>query len=495
MDNDNKVELQTSEELETHKEVQLFLKDELETLGYSKAASYNLETEYAKTRKNRNKTVYIIIMVCFAVVLLLTVSLSEFIKYSNNRIRVNIDTFDDLNLKTLLNSAGQAEDLYKNALKTKELLEAQKKDELDAAEQKRDNDLFTMRSVAKVSSKKALAEKQSLIQEEYEKTIKSIKTKYDKKLAEADEKISVYEAKVHDFDADAVNQAKETEGDLDSQKMLNDLEKENIIKNYETRINELKTQMTLQQREAVKQQREAVEEVRRIYQAKIDLLDPDARSQSKVQDKIILGTGIPKEAKNNPELIINEKFDGKAYTSRFVTPSENFVSSINKSAEALEKLDIVAERFASIPLENSIYHYAPAMQHLAREAAELMAEGQVGMQQEINGLKETIDKKNQQISDLGVYFDKLCAQDKNAVADGIVISCSGKKKFNLYLTKAGQNKIPESGMVRAKFQTGKKVLCQVTVIKEGESFYAITDEGEKPAVLDQISDGSKLYIQ
>ena len=41
MDNDNKInELQ---EAQTHKEVQLFLKDELKTLSYSKAAQYNLE--------------------------------------------------------------------------------------------------------------------------------------------------------------------------------------------------------------------------------------------------------------------------------------------------------------------------------------------------------------------------------------------------------------------------------------------------------------------
>ena len=162
MDNDNKIKAKSL--AGAHEEVQLFLKDELKSLSYSKAAQYNLEQEYARTKKNKNRAVVIIIASCFFAVALLTLGLSLFIRSSNNSITVNIDTFDDLNLRTLLNSAGRAEDLYQNAVRYRDNLITSRDEELTAAEQKRENDLYTLQSVAKVSSKKAIEEKRTAIQ-------------------------------------------------------------------------------------------------------------------------------------------------------------------------------------------------------------------------------------------------------------------------------------------------------------------------------------------
>ena len=151
MDNDNKInELQ---EAQTHKEVQLFLKDELKNLSYSKAAQYNLEEEYARTKQHKNRSVVIILCVCAVVVSFLVVGLTLFITSQNRKIKVNIDTFNDLNLRALLNSAGRTESLYASALQAKEMLVSQRDDELNAADQKRENDLYVLRTVSKVSSK------------------------------------------------------------------------------------------------------------------------------------------------------------------------------------------------------------------------------------------------------------------------------------------------------------------------------------------------------
>ena len=162
MDNDNKInELQ---EAQTHKEVQLFLKDELKNLSYSKAAQYNLEEEYARTKQHKNRSVVIILCVCAVVVSLLVVGLTLFITSQNRKIKVNIDTFNDLNLRALLNSAGRTESLYASALQAKEMLVSQRDDELNAADQKRENDLYVLRTVSKVSSKDAIARKTLQIQ-------------------------------------------------------------------------------------------------------------------------------------------------------------------------------------------------------------------------------------------------------------------------------------------------------------------------------------------
>ena len=157
MDNDNKInELQ---EAQTHKEVQLFLKDELKNLSYSKAAQYNLEEEYARTKQHKNRSVVIILCVCAVVVSLLVVGLTLFITSQNRKIKVNIDTFNDLNLRALLNSAGRTESLYASALQAKEMLVSQRDDELNAADQKRENDLYVLRQFQKFQARMQLPEK------------------------------------------------------------------------------------------------------------------------------------------------------------------------------------------------------------------------------------------------------------------------------------------------------------------------------------------------
>ena len=412
MDNDNKInELQ---EAQTHKEVQLFLKDELKNLSYSKAAQYNLEEEYARTKQHKNRSVVIILCVCAVVVSFLVVGLTLFITSQNRKIKVNIDTFNDLNLRALLNSAGRTESLYSSALQAKEMLVSQRDDELNAADQKRENDLYVLRTVSKVSSKDAIARKNLQIQEEYKKSIKSIREKYEPEIQAADAKIAEIKEKLSGYDSEKLSAAQADEAVLDSQKQLNDIQIRNLEKKYQNRISELKTQMILQQREAVKQQREAVEKVRKTYQAKIDLLDPDARSQSAIQDQIILETGIPKNAVSTAEIQFNSRFEPSDYISQFKSPSEVFSSSVKDAAVYLDGLNTIANRFSTIPLENTIRHYVPAMQRLAFSITTEMAQAQKQMQTQIDGLETEISQKNAQISEFKTLLKKSAFQIKHS---------------------------------------------------------------------------------
>ena len=170
MDYDNKVngleenqenlDSQKNQETQTHREVQLFLKDELKKLRFAKAEQYNLEEEYAKTKKNKDKSVGIILAVSSIIVCLLVVALTTFITSQNHKIAVNIDTFNDLNLRALLNSAGRTESLYANALQSKEILLAKMEDELASAKRKMENDLYVLKSVENVSSRNSILARQ-----------------------------------------------------------------------------------------------------------------------------------------------------------------------------------------------------------------------------------------------------------------------------------------------------------------------------------------------
>lgn len=70
MDNDNKVKKETLSNAQRHKEVLLFLNKELETLKKcSNTEIYNIETEYAKTKKHRSPFTFLLLFAVFFVVI------------------------------------------------------------------------------------------------------------------------------------------------------------------------------------------------------------------------------------------------------------------------------------------------------------------------------------------------------------------------------------------------------------------------------------------
>lgn len=482
MDNANKIE-NTQSEKDTHKSVQLFLGDELKPLEKKDVSAYDLVSEYEKTKKNRDKSVILWIVACFVVVFLLTYGLIFFIKTINNKIAVNINTFNDLNLRALLDSVGRTESLYTTATKKKSDLVAERESDIIQAQQKRDNDLFTLQSVAKVYSKKLYESKKESILSEYKSTVKEIEKSYSPLIAAAEEEIKHYEVQLSSYEKENLEQIKKENKLLDSQQQLNELEKKNLIAKYEAQISDLKLQMGAQQRLAMENQRAAVEEVRRIYQAKIDLLDPDARNQSEVQDSIILNTGIEKSEDNPSNFEFNETFDSSFYTKGFSSISNNFSDSIKKSSEYLQNLNTIASRFSSIPLENTIKHYVPAMQRLAYQITSVMAEGEQGMQKELDSL-------NGYISVLNNYLESLCVS-KNEICNGIVVDCSNKLDIKLFMTKSSDSYFAKKSFVDGQIRDGKKVIADVTIRKDGEYYSAAPKD---PAKVQGFMNGQKIYI-
>lgn len=498
MGNDNKInaaEIEERREAETHREVQLFLGDELKNLSFSKAAQYNLEQEYAKTRKNKNKSVIVILSICVVAVALIVAGLTFFIISQNKKIKVNIDTFNDLNLRALLNSAGQTETLYANAVQAKEELISRRDDELNAAAQKREDDLYVLQSVSKVSTKESVEKRSIEIQEEYKKTVDAINKKYEPEIADADKEISNYQERLSGYDATDLSAAKADEAALDSQKQLNDLQMRSMEMKYQAQIKDLKNLMAQQRQEAVRQQREAVENVRKTYQAKIDLLDPDARSQSVLQDQIILETGIPKTAVSTSAIQFTDRFDGAKYTSDFSSPSEAFTKSVKDASVYLNDLNTIANRFSTIPLENTIRHYVPAMQRLAYHITTEMAEAEQTMQTEIDGLKDTVSQKESQISVLESGFDAICTADKENVADACIVDASNRNSAVLYVTKNGKSKFAQGlASLDAQIREGKRIYCELTVTRNGDSFSASPKPGTKPQNFAYIASGAKIYF-
>ena len=454
MDNANEIaEIQRESDF-THKEVALFLGDELKAQNNEAVVTYDLTEEYAKTAKHKKLFVWILLGLCFFIVGAGTFTTIGLVSNSNHKIKINIDSFDDLNLRSLLSSAGRVKNLYEAAIKNKANLEESLADELNQAEQKRENDLFTLQSVSSVATKDSISERKIKIELDYNTAVQKLHELYDSRIGDAESEVQKYKNQVSSYDAASLD----ADASLDSTKQLHDLEMKNQAERYETKIRELRKQLLEQQRKAAEEQREAVEEVQRIYQAKIDLLDPKAREQSSEQNKIILDAGIKNQTENSTlwQSVENLTFNENNYTS--VLSNSQFAETVRKVEKELSELRTIAYRFKPIPMENSIKDYVPAMMHQSYQIADYLAETGSKMQAELDGFYEITEQNLQ-----------------GSGSDGVILGKNGEKKFVAYVLNASRFKVPEEEgegeeSVPVQILSNGRLAAEGTISKQGGEF-------------------------
>lgn len=297
MDNGNKIEL-------THKEVALFLGDDLKKFNRRTAKPYDLEAEYAKTKKNHQALVWILLAACFVFVGIGTFITVKSVSNSNEKISVNIDTFSDLNLKELLNMVGTSQNSYDEAVRTKENLEAMLQNDLDSATRKRENDNFTLKSISFYTKKSDLEARQKKIDDDYNKAVRAAHQKYDSQISKAEEEIKKYKTQMDGYDSTMVSQAKKAESSIDSQKQLNDMKFKKQTEKNQQQINELRKQLADEQIRAKEEMQNAIDEVQRTYQAQIVFL---MKTHKDFLEKLIAhngGDGIVTDAGNTEKIQI-----------------------------------------------------------------------------------------------------------------------------------------------------------------------------------------------
>ena len=137
MDNDNKINI-------SKPEVVLFIGDKLVPSDLSATNSYDIESEFAKAKANRSYKVIFIIVGIGIFVVLFSILFSKYIKTNNEKMKVSVESFDDLNLRRLLDSVSRIENELSLAVSEKKQIDDAYKESILSAEQVRDADLHTL---------------------------------------------------------------------------------------------------------------------------------------------------------------------------------------------------------------------------------------------------------------------------------------------------------------------------------------------------------------
>lgn len=529
MDNDNKIEMETTSPEQRHKEVLLFLNDELNRLQVSNSQnSYDLEKEYAKTKKNKSPFTFLLLFLSAVVVFFAAWGITSYIDKQNEEITVNLKEFEELNVKELLDSVSKVQNNYNEALKNKTNLVADKEMALKKAEEQKSSDLFLLESLT--LSSKEQTKRKTAIEEEYENTVAAISEQYDQQILLAELELDEYKKQLEEYDAAKVQAAREHEQALDSQRRLQEMEKERISKEYENRIALLQEEMATERKNNTEQLRRAVTEVSNQYLLEIDKLDPTFKNESEITlvEKLLAEIAAEaqleaeKQAAEQEEALESEteeklededkaSFALKAFENEKLLQDETIAQGLTEYNEIYENYTLLREPIEKIPHKHSVPSYLQAIKKLVDNMGGVFAQTSEKLYGEKDELNKNISALTKDINNLNYQIEKIkkenaaekekmekdFADEKaklrsefnqekevlasdyvniyegiltSAKANAVIISAHSPENIRIYVVPQISEKITETGAT-AEIKAEKSIKGKIIPIPEEPGFY------------------------
>lgn len=393
------------DEAEVHQQVDLLLKKELLLIaGDDRSESFSILTEYPKTMKNRVgflwEHMWKRLIICFCVVLAITLILISFVQKANRGLSVQVNEFENLNLTSLLNKVSDIDQKIQNAENEKKSLEAKRAAEIERIE---NNNSLALKQLSAMNIKNPRLRNQRLqeIQDEYNAELASVE-KYNKLIATCNENIRMYTSQRNEFDAGRVQQVEKQKAILNSERFLHEKEKQKIIDDYEGRLEEGRREL----KATLEADRERQE---RIVAQTIEEYDPAVSREQKVQhlmktaseSKVYNGAYI-----NGNSLLLKEG------------SSEAFRKSLENQRTYYDDISYIASLFDLMPhrVNRAVVSYVNSLRNWANLAGNEMAVSSVNEVNRVIAERNRIEYEKQQIIDereKEIEEQKLELEEKN----------------------------------------------------------------------------------
>lgn len=378
---------------EIHKEVRMFLDEELETLHRARAdvQAYNLEKEFSKTSKHKSPLAMILLGICFLVVLSTVVVMSLVIDQKDKGISVEMSVFDDLNLKNLLDTVSKIQDNYDSAVKSRSDLINNRESEFRNAEAKRDQEIFLIKSLKLPASDEK--DRINKINKAYDDSVKSINSQYEPKIKALEAEINDYEEQLKEYDASKIQAAQEQERLINSERRVQELERRKLAQQYEDRIAELEKTIELLRSSSSDDVYNSITTLSSKYQAEINGLDPKLHD-IKAEDLIV-------EAKKNS----SGKFDSKKTVSGI--SDETAVNGFEQFQKDYDSYSYLLNAVSALPQKNSIPSYVAASKTFVNSMGKTFSDTTVALENDKKNLSKQVKNLSSEVSGLVKDYDSL----------------------------------------------------------------------------------------
>lgn len=394
MDNDDKI-IVSENENKIHNEVMLFLGDELENIRKNSkeaGARYDIEKEYEKTKEHKSPFVILILLGCFLFVFGVSFFIDKIISVKNQEIKINLQVFEDLNLKTLLNTVSSAQNNYDNAVKSKSSIEANMESKLKNAQEIFNTDVFALDSLNLPEEQYELRLEE--IKKQYDDSTAEIHKEFDESILQAEKQIQEYKKQLAEFDTAKIEAAREQEKALNSERQLRQLETEKLTATYENRIAEINKSMEEMRKRNNEEMRKKITEISQKYQAEIDRLDPELRDNT-AND--IIGKNEIYEA---------EKFNVFDKLAERNVESEKVKNVANEYQKIYDEYDYIDRAVAAIPQKKSIPKYVETSRNLVNSMGDKFLDATIAFYDETRKLNSQIEGKNREIERINENLKK-----------------------------------------------------------------------------------------
>lgn len=494
MDNDNKI-VKDEVAVKTHNEVLLFLNDELNKIQQtSQSKSYNLVEEYAKTKKNKSPFVFIILLACFISVGGIAFVMNSVISRHNDEITVNLQDFDDLNLRTLLDSVTKVQANYDEAVKNKVTLQANYESEIEQAESEYQNNLFVLESMRMPSKDKA--KRSQILKEENDARLKLIHEKYDAKINAAEKEVQSYADQLAEFDTAKVDSAREQQKAFDAERQIQEMERNKLAAEYENRIADLKQSISDIRAKNDEELRNSVNTLNSLHKQELAEYDPVISDEQ--ADFIV--QSIEEE---DPEA-----FSSEDYLYEDGTDDEKVVQALEDFQKLYDDYSYLDSKLESLPQKNSIVTYRKTSNSIVDKMGQVLAYSTDSLVEDKNQLRKEIRNRENRIAECKEEIaerERVIAEKDNEIANfgnvlqgeyewfgdclegilafantnAVILQVNDYDDTAVYIAKKARYLIPEGGSLGAEIRAQKtvkgRIYREVEEDDEDDYFYFVPD--------------------
>lgn len=472
MANDNKIKIGKAE-------VKLFLSNEMLPSENDKPILYDLEAEYAKSKKAKSFFTIWVLLACIVVVVLLTFAVTKYIEYKNNHLSVGIQVFEDLNLKNLLDVVSRTEESMQEVTKKKIQLEAEKQALVLQAEVKKQGDLELLDSLRLSSSERK--KREQTINQEYEQEIQSISGKYDSQIDFCSLQIEELQVQLSSYDKKNVEMAQQQEAALNSQLQVFQLEKAEMEAQHQEKITDLQNQMATMQQQMVESRNASLNALTVQYESEIEKLDP-------VLDYPIANQIISDVANFNTMMFDSSQFKLSISDEATVAQAQNFLGKIGKD---FENFNYIGNLFQSVNWHNSLKDYSKTVINLANSigietvnaAIELLQSQEARFQQEKESYAHektsALQQSNAEYEKIYSAFETMALNNNHM---GYILDLSDSSCMLTYVIDSLKNKVQEGTRASVVDSQGN-IVGQGNLLAKGGFIYIVPDFPEQAALM------------
>lgn len=490
MDNDNKisnmnlpVELVSDEQI--RKDINLFLPEEMRPMHAEPPKTYDIETEYAKTKNNKSHYILFLMLATIFVGVLLTFCVSKYVEHQNESIAVNIDVFEDLNLRNLLDTASQTQASYDSALKEKSELDASLKYELSQAEQKRDADLHTLKSM-NLDSRAEINRRTTVIEAEYSNKVAQLHEEYDVKISAQESLVQQYKEQLDQYDNAKIEQAQI----IDSTKQLYEIEKSQINEAHQKEIAAMRKQIEDEQKAAMDRQMKAVTEVTNKYTKEIDGLDPVIKGKDLVLERAKRLEG-------------NNAYKPETFTKELSSQaSADYTNSLEEASKGYANFAEAKKIVAAIPQKHSIPNFVNAMSQYAYNVGTVLTKASVA---EVNRFSVIVDNCKATIADLTLDLSNARKEIEglNTKIDGLNTEIEGYKGNIEELKTSLEQSRSETASVKSQLESSQATVSSIkaekAAVEKDRAFLnayleTVCVENKRDGLLLELPSGGKAQV-